>query len=375
MKFTINRDSFLKPLQAANSVIDKRSTLAVLSNVLLEVPQDNLRLLKVTATDLETQVRVSVPLESDAVAGIITAPARKLFDIVRTLSDNINVTFETKTADKASLSAGRSKFSLATVNASVFPDFAIEDVVFTTSIDMPTLKKGLDATGFCMANNDARYYLNGVLFEFSGSERLNLVATDGHRLALYPIEGVVTSSSKEEKAILPRKSVLELSKLINASTENTTITVGHGYINFTIENLEFTSKLIDGVYPQYRKVIPENNPTEVTANRLEVKNTIQRMSILANEKYKGIAFYIQGSTLKASSQNPLQEEAEEFIDVTCNDNSKEHGICFNAAYFADALSAMDGESVSLSFNDERSGIVIVDPEKPDNIYVVMPMKM
>ncbi len=364
MKFTAAREALLKPLQAVIGVVERRQTMPILSNVLI-VTRDGQ--LSVTATDLEVELVATADVDTQA-GGEITVSGRKLLDICRALPDGAEIDVSVS-GEKLSVRSGRSRFNLATLPAAEFP--VVEDIKAGQSITVAqeTLGRLIEKTHFSMAQQDVRYYLNGMLLE-TGSGRLRAVATDGHRLALCQAEAA--GSSEEQQVIVPRKGVLELQRLLSGEGD-LDIELGANHVRIQLEGIRFTSKLIDGRFPEYERVIPKESANELKADRGTFKGALQRTAILSNEKYRGIRLVIRDSGVVLQAHNPEQEEAEEELEVEYNGEDIEIG--FNVNYLLDALGAVDGDDVTLSVQDSNSSCLIRQPGKDDCTFVVMPMRL
>ncbi|MBB6093051.1 DNA polymerase-3 subunit beta [Povalibacter uvarum] len=365
MKFSAGREAILAPLQAVIGVVERRQTMPILANVLITGRGDELSL---TATDLEVELvaKTKVTLQQ---AGEITVPARKLLDIVRALPDQATVTI-TLEGERVTVKSGKSRFTLTTLPASDFP--SIEDIRADQSftIGQAALKRLLDKTHFSMAQQDVRYYLNGMLMEIAGKV-LRTVATDGHRLAYCEAE-LEKDGGNTQQVIVPRKGVLELQRLLGA--EGTVeLAVGTNHVRASIGEIRFTSKLIDGRFPEYGRVIPNNPPKQVKADRDALRAALQRAAILSNEKYRGIRLAVKENALVLQSHNPEQEEAEEEIEV--NYGGEEVEIGFNVNYLLDALAAVDGNEVQLGLTDANNSCLLTSPAVASAKYVVMPMRL
>ncbi len=365
MKLRAARDVLLKPLQAIIGVVERRQTMPILSNVLL-VARDGM--LSVTATDLEVELVAQTELEVET-GGEITVSGRKLLDICRALPDGAEIEI-TASGEKLNVRSGRSKFTLATLPATEFP--TIEDIKAGQTIQLPqkVLMRLIEKTHFSMAQQDVRYYLNGMLLE-TGGKHVRAVATDGHRLALCQAE-LDGASLDEQQVIVPRKGVLELQRLM--SGEGTLdVELGANHVRIQLDGIRFTSKLIDGRFPEYDRVIPKESSNELSADRDTLRSALQRTAILSNEKYRGIRLIIRDSGVVLQAHNPEQEEAEEELEVSYSGDDIEIG--FNVNYLLDALGAVDGETVTLSVQDSNSSCLIRDPASEDCKFVVMPMRL
>ncbi|NOX69050.1 MAG: DNA polymerase III subunit beta [Gammaproteobacteria bacterium] len=366
MKLSAGREALLKPLQIVIGVVERRQTMPILANVLL-VAQDGQ--LSITATDLEVELVASGEVEVET-AGEVTVPGRKLLDICRALPENAPVSIS-QSGEKVLIRSGRSKFSLTTLPAAEFP--SVEDISADEALELPqnTVQRLLDKTHFSMAQQDVRYYLNGLLIE-TGGKQLRAVATDGHRLALCQVTLDEGSALPEKQVIVPRKGVLELQRLLNG--EGTlTMELGTNHIRMQLDGVRFTSKLIDGRFPEYDRVIPKDTSNELLADRALLRGALQRTSILSNEKYRGIRLLIRDGAVLLQAHNPEQEEAEDELEVEYSGEEIEIG--FNVTYLLEALSAIDSEQVTLSVLDGNSSCLLRDPGNDDCKYVVMPMRL
>ena len=365
MKLRAARDVLLKPLQAVIGVVERRQTMPILSNVLL-VARDGV--LAITATDLEVEL-VATAEVSVSTIGEITVSGRKLLDICRALPDGSDIDIAVS-GEKLVVRSGKSKFSLATLPAAEFP--SVEDIKAgqTIAVSQQVLGRLIEKTHFSMAQQDVRYYLNGMLLE-TGGKHLRAVATDGHRLAL--CEAVIDGAKlNEQQVIVPRKGVLELQRLMNGEGE-LNIELGPNHVRIQLEGIRFTSKLIDGRFPEYERVIPKESSNELTADKGLFRGALQRTAILSNEKYRGIRLIIRDSGVVIQAHNPEQEEAEEELEVSYSGEDIEIG--FNVNYLLDALGAIEGEEVTLSVLDSNSSCLIRQPGRDDGKFVVMPMRL
>ena len=331
MKFSAERETILAPLQAVIGVVERRQTMPILANVLVVGKGEQLA---ITATDLEVELvaRTNVTLQQ---AGEVTLPGRKFFDIVKALPEKTQVTVSIE-GERATIRSGKSRFTLATLPASDFP--TVEDIRAqqTLTIAQPALKRLLDKTHFSMAQQDVRYYLNGMLLESDGKS-LRTVATDGHRLAF--CESALDSESPaSQQVIVPRKGVLELQRLLG-NEGDVELAIGSNHIRAQIGDIRFTSKLIDGRFPEYGRVIPAAPPKKIFADRDILRAALQRAAILSNEKYRGIRLAVKTGVLTLQSHNPEQEEAEEELEIAYQGEEIEIG--FNVNYLLDALAAID----------------------------------
>jgi DNA polymerase III subunit beta len=364
MKFSAERESLLAALQSVIGVVERRQTMPILANLLLFAEQGKL---SVTATDLEVELVASAAITS-SVDGRVTVPGRKLLDICRSLPQEVTLTLS-QDGDKMTVKAGKSRFVLATLPAADFP--VIDELAQQQSLNIAQadLRRLLDKTHFSMAQQDVRYYLNGMLLETDG-KMLRTVATDGHRLALCEMD--LPSKSGSQQVIVPRKGVLELQRLLGTEGE-VQVTIGTNHIRAQIGDVRFTSKLIDGRFPEYSRVIPSAPPKSVLADREVLRSALQRTSILANEKYRGIRLALKKNQMTLQAHNPEQEEAEEQVEVSYKGDELEVG--FNVGYLLDALAAVDGNEVEIGVTDGNSSCLVRAPGASSARYVVMPMRL
>ena len=365
MKFSISRDALIKPLNLVAGVVERRQTLPILSNVFMSLEAGQLSL---TGTDLEVELVGRVPVDGDSEDGEITVPARKLVDICKSLPDGSTIEFSVSSG-KAMVKAGRSRFTLSTLPASEFP--SVDEQGGDLSLELPqaVLKRLIERTSFAMAQQDVRYYLNGMLLELKAG-RLRLVATDGHRLALCTADDAV--SVGDASVIVPRKGILELSRLLDAD-DTLRLVIGSNHIRAVNKQFTFTSKLVDGKFPEYERVLPKSADKTVIGERLELRQAFTRTAILSNEKYRGVRLKLSEDTLDITANNPEQEQAEEVVAVEYQGDELEVG--FNVSYLLDVLSVLDGEKIRLSLSDSASSALLEEAEEGDSLYVVMPMRL
>ena len=366
MKTIINRESILGPLQQIIGAVERRQTLPILGNVLLKSTQDGFSL---TATDLEIEM-VAIVNTTYADEFQTTLPARKLLDICKALPDGSDIEFNIEES-QVKLTSGRSRFSLSSLPAKDFP--TLDDINDQQSFGIPQdrFKALLDNTSFAMAQQDVRYYLNGILMEIS-PDQIKMVATDGHRLAMceYKIDVAIEDA---KQIIIPRKAVLELSRLLEPNDSPVKVILSQNHIRIETETLVFTSKLIDGKFPDYNRVVPVDGNKTLVVNRESLKRAMSRIAILSNEKYRGIRLTLAPGNLSIQANNPDQEEAEEELSV--NYNEAEIDIGFNVTYLIDVLNVLDSEDVHIKLKDANSSCIISDSENSDSLYVVMPMRL
>lgn len=366
MKFKIQRESLLKPLQLVSGVVERRQTLPVLANVMLTADHNGIQL---TGTDLEVELvaRMKAEVETD---GETTLPARKFLDICRTLPEQAMLDIVVE-GERAHVRSGRSRFALSTLPAADFP--AVESMQAVREFAMPqsVLKQLMEKTHFAMAQQDVRYYLNGLMLELAQG-RLRTVATDGHRLAL--CEGMVdVAITGVHQVIVPRKGVVELMRLLNDSDEMVQVAIGTNHIKITMSDFSFTSKLVDGRFPEYERVIPKESDKLVRAEREALRQALTRASILSNEKYRGVRMQLLEGVLRVMAHNPEQEEAEEEMEVEYA--GKELEIGFNVTYLLDALGAVNADKVEIGFTNANSSCLIQSADGGQCRYVVMPMRL
>ena len=367
MNFVISRDALLKPLNLVAGVVERRQTLPILANVLLVLDGDHLSL---TGTDLEVELVGRVRLASAGESGELTVPARKLVDICKSLPEGSDIEFKAQDG-KVTVKSGRSRFTLSTLPAREFPN--VEDSLGThqLTIKQGQLKRLIERTGFAMAQQDVRYYLNGMLWEIQGGQ-LRVVATDGHRLAMCTLPEPVEVEG-DTQVILPRKGVLELSRLLLDEGADVSIVIGSNHVRATTEDFTFTSKLVDGKFPEYERVLPRSADKKVLGSRLDLRQAFTRTAILSNEKYRGVRLKLTNDSLEIVANNPEQEQAEEVVAVNYQGDSVEIG--FNVSYLLDVLGVLSGEEIKLSLSDPNSSALLEESEGGDSLYVVMPMRL
>ncbi|MFN3770508.1 MAG: DNA polymerase III subunit beta [Ectopseudomonas guguanensis] len=367
MHFTIQREALLKPLQLVAGVVERRQTLPVLSNVLLVVESQQLSL---TGTDLEVELVGRVALEDTAEPGEITVPARKLMDICKSLPSDALIDIRVDD-QKLLVKAGRSRFTLSTLPANDFPTVEEGPGSLTFNLPQAKLRRLIERTSFAMAQQDVRYYLNGMLLEVQ-SGMLRAVATDGHRLAMCSMEAAIQQDGKHQ-VIVPRKGILELARLLTEQDAEVAIVLGQHHIRANTGEFTFTSKLVDGKFPDYERVLPRGGDKLVLADRQGLREAFSRTAILSNEKYRGIRLTLAAGLLKIQANNPEQEEAEEEIVVDYNGGGLEIG--FNVSYLLDVLGVMGTEQVRLILSDSNSSALLQEADNDDSAYVVMPMRL
>lgn len=368
MKFVISREALLKPLNLVAGVVERRQTLPILSNVLLVLDGNQL---SITGTDLEVELVGRVQLEqAPESGGEITVPARKLADICKSLPDNCDIEF-TLEEQRVVIRSGRSRFTLSTLSANDFPNVEEGPSAQDFQVKQGDLKRLIDRTSFAMAQQDVRYYLNGMLWEVTPG-LLRVVATDGHRLAVCSLEGAINAADKTQ-VILPRKGVIELGRLLLSENDDVKVVIGANHIRATTEEFTFTSKLVDGKFPDYERVLPKASTKTVFGSRDDLRQAFSRAAILSNEKYRGVRLQLSDGNLEIVANNPEQEEAEETVSVEYSGESLEIG--FNVSYLLDVLGVLSSDTVKLSLSDANSSALLEEAESGDSVYVVMPMRL
>lgn len=367
MNIKINRDTLLKPLSAVSGIVERRHTLPILSNLLLEAKEEKIVL---TATDLEMQISLSV---HTSIGGELstTISAKKLLDICRALPENTDINMAT-TDSRVQVKAGKSKFNLQTLPAADYPVMtkSASSASATITIGQGQLKRLFKQVEFAMAQQDIRYYLNGLLFEITAN-RLNVVGTDGHRLSFTSTE--LSQNYDKQEIILPRKTVIELIKLLDESEDEVTIEITSGQVNFAFGDIRLISKVIDGKFPDYTRVIPVGHQNSFIADRMSILLSMQRASILSNEKYRGIRLVLGSNSLRLISTNSEQEEAEEELEINYSGDPLDIG--FNVTYMIDVLNNVNNDQVVFSFADANSSCLVTVPNDSNYKYVVMPMRI
>ncbi|MBY4676579.1 DNA polymerase III subunit beta [Marinobacterium arenosum] len=367
MRFVISREALIKPLQLVAGVVERRQTLPVLSNILLVAEGDQLSM---TGTDLEVELVGRVTLDEPAEAGSVTVPARKLMDICKSLPDDARIELALN-GQKMVIKAGRSRFSLSTLPASDFPNVEDGPQALELSMAQQQLRRLIDKTGFSMAQQDVRYYLNGMLLEI-GDGGVRSVSTDGHRLATCRVDAEVATDGLSQ-IIVPRKGILELARLLQHGEEPVRLVIGANHIRAHVGDFIFTSKLVDGKFPDYQRVIPKNGDKEILGDRQELRQVFSRIAILSNEKYRGVRLSLTNGYLQVMANNPEQEEAEETVAVDYQGDTLEIG--FNVNYLLDVLSILNSDVVRITVSDSNSSALLQGYDEEDSLYVVMPMRM
>ncbi|UCV07959.1 DNA polymerase III subunit beta [Dechloromonas denitrificans] len=361
------RDTLLAPLQSVSGIVERRHTLPILSNVLLEKKGDRLTLL---ATDIEIQITTSTEVAAGEGDGAVTVGARKLQEILRSLPDTAEVSLVLEDK-RLTVRAGKSRFSLQTLPADDFPRMTMtEGETRQFSITQKAFRHLLGKTQYGMAAQDVRYYLNGLLLLVEGKE-LRAVATDGHRLAFASVE--IEADLPRQEMILPRKTVLELNRLLVDNDEPLNITLASNQVRFAFGSVVLVSKLIDGKFPDYERVVPATLKNHMTVGRQTLMQAMNRAAILTNEKFRGIRVVLGENSLKLMAANAEQEEAQEEIEVQYTGDAIDVG--FNVGYLLDVLNNVHTEEIQWSFNDANSSALITVPGNERFKYVIMPMRI
>ena len=366
MKFTAEKSQIVDSLQNAAAVAERRQTIPILANLRLKTVSGKL---EVTATDLEIQIKIYSDLLSVEEDGETTVSARKMSELCRSLPEGENVIFALKDG-KLTVSSKNFNGDFATISADDFPELEVHEDQELVKVSSSNLKRILAKTSFSMASQDVRYYLNGLLLELSGGE-LKGVATDGHRLALSLSES--PNNSLDMRNIIPRKAVIELAKLLPAEDLSIDLLFGPTDLSIKADNLIFSSKLIDGKYPDYKKVFPSGEPRPLLVGKEILLEALSRASVLSNEKYRGVRFELSKGKLKLTANNPEQESAEEVLEVDYQGADLEVG--FNIGYLIDVLGSIEEETVKFEFYGEDSSCVIKEPSSEQEVYVIMPMRL
>ena len=361
------QDKFLGVLQSVAGIVERRHTLPILANVLIRKTGSQLQF---TTSDLEIQIRTNAELDGDEGDFTTTVGARKLIDVLRSMPSDQTVSLESA-QNKLILKGGKSRFTLQTLPAEDFPlvqEAASFGPVF--SVPQKVLKELLNQVSFAMAVHDIRYYLNGILFVAEGKQ-LSLVATDGHRLAFS--SATLDVEVPKQEVILPRKTVLEMQRLLSDKEGAIEMQFAGNQAKFSFEGMEFVTKLVEGKFPDYNRVIPKNHKNIITLGRAPLLASLQRTAILTSEKFKGVRLNIEPGTLRVASNNAEQEEAVDELDIDYGGDSIEIG--FNVTYLIDALANMSQDMVKIELADSNSSALLTIPDNAAFKYVVMPMRI
>ena len=367
MKFSIEKDALITSLQSISSVIEKRQTMPVLANILLVAEAATL-----TMTGTNTEVELVAQLQEINLEqeGRTTVPAKKFFDICRSLPEKAVLEVESKDS-RLQIKCGKSQFLLSTLPAEHFPNVEDEEASVEVVLPQIELKRLINATAFAMAQQDVRYYLNGMLLELH-QEGLRTVTTDGHRLALAGT-AINVGITESRQPIIPRKAILELSRLLDDSEENCKLVFADKNVRAYIRHYIFTTKLIDGKFPDYQRVIPRGGNKTMVADRLVLKEVLSRASILSHESIRGVRLQFSAGELRAFANNPEQEEAEDSMEIEYDFESLQIG--FNVSYLIDVLNVLTDNLVKMTLSDSNSSALVEGIESRDAVYVVMPMRL
>lgn len=362
-----DRDALLKPLSTVIGIVERRHTLAILSNVLIAKEGDRLTFL---ATDLEIQITTEIQ-HAEGSDFQITVSAKKFQDILRAIPDSVTVIME-QDGSRLTLRAGKSRFNLQTLPAADFPKLAIDtNIKSSIKLKQGVLKDLLSKVQYAMAHQDIRYYLNGLFLIAAGRE-IKLVTTDGHRMAFISAE--LDEDVGQHEVILPRKTVLELYKLLAESEEEVVVEIAGNQVKFAFGHNVIHSKVIDGKFPDYKRVLPTNNQKHVPLDRIQLLQSLQRAAILSNKKFRGVRMVLENGIVRILCNNSEQEEAQEELEIAYQGETMD--VAFNISYLLDVLTNLDNEAIVFSFGDHATSSTLVTvPDIADFKYVVMPMRI
>ncbi len=369
MKFITEKNEIVDSLQMGASIAERRQTIPILANLKIVAMDGKI---EITATDLEIQLKTVTVVKEVIEEGETTVSARKMSELCRSLPDKESLEFNLNNG-KLTVSSKNFHADFATLSALDFPELESKEESVSLTIESKTLKRLLNKTAFCMASQDVRYYLNGLLIEYRESQ-INSVATDGHRLAL-ATQNIDKVDVGEEgiRQILPRKAVLELLKILALKEKEININLGSSTLRVQDENLDFSTKLIDGKFPDYEKVLPSGEPNPLIISKINLQSALTRSSVLSNEKYRGVRFELSNNKLKLTANNPEKESAEELLEVNYEGSPMEIG--FNIGYLLDVLATIESETVEINFYGEESSCLIREPGNKLEAYVIMPMRL
>lgn len=367
MRFSVSRESLLKPLQLAAGVVERRSTKDVLKNVLVQL-QDGV--LSLTGSDNEVEIIARIHLDTQQENGAITVPAKKFLDICKSLHDGTTVDFAFD-GTKVTIKSGRSRFSLNPLAADDYPLMAPSEESLSFIVLQKEIKRIISTTSFAMAQQDVRFYLNGMLWEVR-ADSLRAVATDGHRLAMCT-RPISCAQDGLRQVIVPRKAVVELSRLLNTDEDPVDITLSNNTLCVVTPDFTFTSKLVDARFPDYERVLPRGGDKILVGNRDDFKQGFTRTAILCNDKYRGVRFALTPGLVTLTTSNNEQDEAEEQVFVDYEGEPLEMG--FNVSYLLDVTTVMESDSLCMTLADDATSALLTDPNNPDVLYVVMPMRL
>ena len=365
MDFYITKEEVVKSINLTLGVVEKRQTLPILSNVLFEVDESSLKL---TATDLESEISTTSTISNFKSGGKITAPARKLSDLCRLMPDLAEIHFYLD-GDNLKIETDSGKYNLSTLPSEDFPVFETEDTQSQINISSQNLKNLITKTSFAMGNQDWRHYLNG-LYMMIDDKVITTVATDAHRLAM-ATSSLNEASSESTSGIVPRKSINEIGKLVGDESENVVIQLGQTSIAANVSGTTFVSKLIEGKFPDYEQVIPSGESSLLVVDRKNFSESLSRVSVLSSEKYKGVRIITKKDSLNISANNPEKEQGEE--NLSCEYQGEDIDIAFNVNYLQEILSTIDSEKIEINFFGSEKSCLITDPNSENLKYVVMPL--
>lgn len=365
MFFQIEKESLLKCLQLVVGAVERRQTMAILGNVLIQVDDTQIQF---TATDLEVELKSHVQLDGRIESGIITVPARKLMDIAKSLPDDQVISFKL-VEDRMNIRAGKIRFSLTTMTPETFPNVELDDSPHCLRLPQQQFKKLLESTYFTMAQQDVRYFLNGLLLEID-SNKLSAVTTDGHRMSLTSL--TLQHDIPFMQFIVPRKGVLELIRLLADTDDELQIKFSENHLRVESDSFIFTTKLIDSRYPDYKRVFPKAGDKEILFQRDACRQALSRMSILSNDKFRGVRLLFSNNAVRLIANNPEQEQAEEELEIEYQGNELE--ICFNVDYLLEFFTNIKTNDIRITLSNSDSSILI-EPVQGDSVYVLSPMRL
>ena len=362
-----NRDTLLRPLQIVSGIVERRHTLPILANILIRKEGEKVSFL---STDIEVQITTNANVGSGGETAATTVAARKLLDILRALPDTGEVSL-TLSNKRMTVQSGKSRFALQTLAAEEFPTVAQADHYnATVTLPQKTLKHLFNMVHFSMAQQDIRYYLNGLLLVLDGNNVI-AVATDGHRLAFCQVE--TEHSFERQEVIIPRKTIIELQRLLEETDEPVQLEIANNQVKLSFADIELISKLVEGKFPDYTRVVPKGYKNDFTISRDQLLRSLQRAAIMTSDKFKGVRWVVTPGSLKISSTNADQEEAIEELEIDYGGDSVDIG--FNVTYLLDVLNNLKGDNVNIALGDANSSALITVPENADFKYVVMPMRI
>jgi DNA polymerase-3 subunit beta len=362
-----HRDNLLRPLQIVSGIVERRHTLPILANILIRKDGERVSFL---STDIEVQITTHAMIGSGGDVAATTVAARKLLDILRALPDSNEVSL-TLANKRMTVQSGKSRFALQTLAAEEFPTVTQAEH-YNSKVTLPqkTLKHLFHMVHFSMAQQDIRYYLNGLLLVVEGKNVI-AVATDGHRLAFCQVE--TEQEFQRQEVIIPRKTIIELQRLLEDTDEPVDIEIANNQVKLTFADIELISKLVEGKFPDYTRVVPKGYKNNFTIGRDQLLRSLQRAAIMTSDKFKGVRCIVTPGSMKVSSTNADQEEAVEEIEIDYGGDSVDIG--FNVTYLLDVLNNLKADSVNIALGDANSSALITLPDNPDFKYVVMPMRI